>query len=156
MKTSNSIATRLHNIEAVVDRLVIPPPTPASGGGQDGGEEQAGFATRLTDSVETALKLGDGFLIAMVQEPPTEAGEGQVGGFHDILFSEKKVDPATGISYPDLEPKLFSFNSPHGACPECQGLGSQARDRPDAASCRIPICRLNDGAIAANGWNSDR
>jgi excinuclease ABC subunit A len=142
---------KLHNIEAVVDRLVIP--------AGDDEQERAGFATRLTDSVETALKLGAGFLIAMVQEPappnpPPQAGEGEGGGWRDILFSEKKVDPATGISYPDLEPKLFSFNAPQGACPECQGLGSR-REIDPALIVPNPDLSIEDGAIDANGWNSN-
>ncbi len=114
----------------MVDRLVLPDAATNA-------EERAQFTTRLTDSTETALKLGDGFMIAMVQvddgQQSADAGkngEGRVPStvrrsFRDILFSEKKVDPATGISYPDLEPKLFSFNAPQGACPECQGLGSK-------------------------------
>lgn len=143
---------KLHNIEAVVDRLVIP--------AGDDEQERAGFATRLTDSVETALKLGAGFLIAMVQEPPSPDGRGDGGEgnnesqLRDILFSEKKVDPATGISYPDLEPKLFSFNAPQGACPECQGLGSR-REIDPALIVPNPELSIEDGAIDANGWNSN-
>jgi excinuclease ABC subunit A len=142
---------KLHNIEAVVDRLVIPAADAAP-------DERTQFATRLTDSVETALKLGDGFMIAMVEEPAT--GRGSEDGAtarrktRDILYSEKKVDPATGISYPDLEPKLFSFNAPQGACPECQGLGSK---REIDAARVVPNIELslNDNAINASGWNND-
>ncbi|MCX6017682.1 MAG: excinuclease ABC subunit UvrA [Chloroflexi bacterium] len=143
---------KLHNIEAVVDRLVVP----ASDAVDD---ERAQFVTRLTDSVETALKLGDGFMIAMVQEPTAAqpSGDGDVpvvATFRDVLFSEKKVDPATGISYPDLEPKLFSFNAPQGACPECQGLGAR-REIDPARVIPNPDLTLDDGAINAGGWNSD-
>ncbi|MCS6773652.1 MAG: excinuclease ABC subunit UvrA [Thermoflexales bacterium] len=129
---------KLHTIEAVVDRLVIP---------QADDLDRAAFLSRLNDSVETALKLGDGFLVAMVQEPgqPT---------WRDVLFSEKKVDPATGKSYPDLEPKLFSFNSPLGACPECQGLGSKRVIDP-ALVVPNPELSLEEGAINAIGWSSD-
>ncbi len=150
---------KLHNIEAVVDRLVAP--------AKEDVEERAGFMTRLTDSVETALKLGAGFLIAMVQDavlipdlssqgsgsdnnPPTVVEDLK---WRDILFSEKKVDPATGISYPDLEPKLFSFNAPQGACPECQGLGSR-REIDPALIVPNPDLTIEEGAIDANGWNS--
>ncbi len=150
---------KLHNIEAVVDRLVAP--------AKEDAEERVGFMTRLTDSVETALKLGAGFLIAMVQDavlapaPSSQAGESVdnppsvVEGpkWRDILFSEKKVDPATGISYPDLEPKLFSFNAPQGACPECQGLGSR-REIDPALIVPNPDLTIEEGAIDANGWNS--
>jgi excinuclease ABC subunit A len=145
---------KLHDIEAVVDRLVVPPADAA-------GDERTQFNTRLTDSVETALKLGDGFLIAMVQEPPQPrpSGDGEDAApaaptFRDVLFSEKKVDPATGISYPDLEPKLFSFNAPQGACPECQGLGAR-REIDPARVVPNPDLSLEDGAINASGWNSD-
>jgi excinuclease ABC subunit A len=143
---------KLHDIEAVVDRLVVPTSDAAE-------DEQSQFTTRLTDSVETALKLGDGFMIAMVQELPTAtpSGDGDAPAapaFRDVLFSEKKVDPATGTSYPDLEPKLFSFNAPQGACPECQGLGSR-REIDPARMIPNPDLTLDDGAINAGGWNSD-
>ncbi|HQX75888.1 MAG TPA: excinuclease ABC subunit UvrA, partial [Thermoflexales bacterium] len=141
---------KLHNIEVVVDRLVIPETEDAT--------ERAQFLTRLNDSVETALKLGDGFCVAMVQERddrPQTMDDGQPSssivhrpssGFRDILFSEKKVDPATGISYPDLEPKLFSFNAPAGACPECQGLGSK-REFDPALIIPNPDLTIDEGAI---------
>jgi excinuclease ABC subunit A len=143
---------KLHDIEAVVDRLVVPAADAAD-------DERAQFTTRLTDSVETALKLGDGFIIAMVQEPPSAASSGDRDApaaptFRDVLFSEKKVDPATGVSYPDLEPKLFSFNAPQGACPECQGLGAH-REIDPARVVPNPELSLEDGAIHASGWNSD-
>jgi excinuclease ABC subunit A len=131
---------KLHTIEAVVDRLVVPP-------ADESEDERRAFLSRLNDSVETALKLGDGFLTAMIQEP----GE---AGWRDVLFSEKRVDPATGKSYPDLEPKLFSFNSPQGACPECQGLGNK-REIDPALVVPNPDLSLEEGAINAIGWNSD-
>ncbi|HEY3342270.1 MAG TPA: excinuclease ABC subunit UvrA, partial [Anaerolineae bacterium] len=144
---------KIHNIEAVVDRLVVPEKSIENG---DSGSEYTQFMTRLTDSVETALKLGDGFCIAMAQEPalpasPDGAGESQ---WHDHLYSEKRVDLATGISYPDLEPKLFSFNSPNGACPDCQGLGSKMEIDPTLV---VPNNELgiDEGAIAALQWSSD-
>jgi excinuclease ABC subunit A len=86
-----------HTIEAVVDRLVIKP--------------GKSFRNRLTDSVETTLKLGRGRLIVH-----TLGGE-------DLLMSEART--CCGIAYPELEPSLFSFNSPLGMCPECNGIGSQ-------------------------------
>lgn len=141
---------KLHNIEVVVDRLVIPETEDAT--------ERSQFMTRLNDSVEVALKLGDGFCVAMVQEKddrPQTIDDGQSSssiihrpssGFRDILFSEKKVDPATGISYPDLEPKLFSFNAPAGACPECQGLGSK-REFDPALIIPNPDVTIDEGAI---------
>ncbi len=147
---------KLHNIEAVVDRLVVPDRNPgaqpdsqsASAEREDEGEAHRQFLTRLNDSVETALKLGDGFMIAMVSD------DSQASAWRDIFFSEKKVDPATGKSYPDLEPKLFSFNAPQGACPECQGLGSK-REIDPALIVPNPDLSLEEGAINASGWNSD-
>lgn len=85
-----------HDIEIVVDRLVI----------------RADLGTRLADSVETALKLADGLLIV------EEATSGQQN-----LYSEKFACPVSGFTIPEIEPRLFSFNSPHGACPNCDGLG---------------------------------
>jgi excinuclease ABC subunit A len=99
-----------HSIEAVVDRLIVPA----------GPDDE--FRTRLTDSVETALRTGGGFLIAqnLSLDPPA-----------DILFSEHFACPADGVSLPDLQPSSFSFNSPHGACPACQGIGSRLEIDPE-------------------------
>ena len=85
-----------HNIEAVVDRIVI----------------KEGIEGRLSDSIETALKLGDGLVLVNI-----------IGG-EDILFSEKFACPDCGISIEELEPRLFSFNSPFGKCDCCDGLGT--------------------------------
>ncbi|MFX1474306.1 MAG: excinuclease ABC subunit UvrA [Promethearchaeota archaeon] len=84
-----------HTIEIIVDRLVIKPSV-----------EQ-----RLTQSVETALEFGKGLVIA------------EVMGDQEYLFSESAGCPVCGVSFPDLAPRLFSFNSPYGACPKCKGLG---------------------------------
>jgi excinuclease ABC subunit A len=84
-----------HTIEAVIDRLVINP----------------GIEKRLADSIETAMNLADG----IVTIDTMDSGE--------LVFSEKFACIACGISYAELTPRLFSFNSPHGACPECDGLG---------------------------------
>ncbi len=122
---------KLHTIEAVVDRLVIPE------------EIDDGFRTRLTDSVETALRMGDGVIVIndVSADPP-----------RDLLFSEHLACPVCGISLPEIEPRTFSFNSPHGACPTCQGLGTRTELDPD----RIvpnPDLSLEEGAIVA--WNTD-
>ena len=69
-----------------------------------------GIQTRLTDSVEHALKLSDGYLVVLADDK-------------EHFFSEKNYSFKSGKSYPDLEPRLFSFNSPLGACPICNGLG---------------------------------
>jgi len=85
-----------HNIELVIDRLVV----------------KKGMRTRLADSVETALKYGEGMLIALIDN-------------EEQLFSENCACASCGISYPEIEPRLFSFNSPAGACLKCDGLGKQ-------------------------------
>ena len=96
-----------HNIDAVVDRLVI---------SHDGSEEDKKAArSRLTDSVETALKFGEGFLIVSKVDRKD----------NDLHFSENLSCPVHGISIPEIEPRTFSFNTPHGACPDCQGLGNK-------------------------------
>ncbi|SEF59942.1 excinuclease ABC subunit A [Caloramator fervidus] len=84
-----------HNIEVVVDRIIL----------------KEGIRSRLTDSIETALKLSEGLVIVQIID-----GE-------EFLFSEKFACPDCGISIGDLEPRVFSFNSPFGKCPECDGLG---------------------------------
>jgi excinuclease ABC subunit A len=122
-----------HDLEAVVDRLVIP------------GDPSPEFTTRLTDSVETALRTGDGFLIAhnLSASPPA-----------DVLFSERFACPVDGISLPDIQPHSFSFNSPHGACPICEGLGSRfeidpARIFPD------PSQPLNEAVLSLPGFEGE-
>lgn len=108
-----------HNIEVVVDRLSV-------------GRNIKG---RLTDSVETALKTGKGTVIANVKGK-------------DIIFSEQFACLKCGISYSEVEPRIFSFNSPYGACPECNGLGTKLEFDPDLI---VPDKNksINEGAIAA-------
>ncbi len=169
---------KIHNIEAVVDRLVVVTkvrqvdkvrklqnvdnPNELTNSANDA-EEYAQFMTRLTDSVETALKLGDGFCIAMVQKPVAAAQSDAPAGpdpkienpkWEDLVFSEKRVDPATGLAFPELEPRLFSFNSPDGACPECQGLGSKMEIDPALVVPNTDLS-LDDGAIAVMEWSDD-
>ena len=125
---------KIHTIEAVVDRLVI------SKG--DDEEENRLSRSRLTDSVETALKVGEGYLT--IQDISGETPR-------DILFSEHLACPEHGISLPEIEPRTFSFNTPHGACPDCQGLGSKLEIDPELL---IPDKErsFNDGAIVAMEW----
>ncbi len=92
-----------HSIEVVVDRIVV----------------KEGIASRLADSLETALKLADGKVII------------DVIGQEELLFSEHHACPYCGFSIGELEPRLFSFNSPYGACPDCDGLGSKLEVDPD-------------------------
>jgi excinuclease ABC subunit A len=129
---------KIHNIEAVIDRLVLQ--------AGDTEEEQRSAQSRLTDSVETALKLGEGYLT--VQNLTEQSAT-------DILFSEHLSCPEHGVTLTEIEPRTFSFNTPHGACPECQGLGSRLEIDPDLL---IPDRDRSfmDGAIIAMEWNSGR
>jgi len=109
-----------HSIEVVIDRIVIKPDVQA----------------RVADSLETALKLADGKVIVDVIDQ------------EELLFSEKHACPVCGFSIGDLEPRIFSFNSPYGACPECDGLGVKLEVDPDMV---IPdhTKTLAEGAIGA-------
>ena len=111
-----------HNIEIVVDRLMV----------------SESVRSRMTDSVETALRLSGGLLIADVE------GE-------DILFSQNYACPEHGVSIGELEPRMFSFNNPLGACPTCTGLGTFMKVDPDMV---VPNKSLSirGGAIKASGW----
>ncbi len=126
---------KIHTIEAVVDRIVIHHD-------ESDEEEAKNRRTRLADSVETALKAGEGFVtIANLSAEPPE----------DIQFSEFLACPEHGYSIPEIEPRTFSFNTPHGACPSCQGLGVKFELDPDLI---IPddSKSLNEGAIAVMEW----
>ncbi len=129
---------KIHNIEAVVDRLVLSRP--------EDEQEKLEARTRLTDSIETSLKVGEGYLI--VQNLSVEPSV-------DQFFSEHLACPEHGVSLPEIEPRTFSFNTPHGACPECQGLGSKLEIDPELL---IPDKErsLNEGAIIALEWNGPR
>jgi len=124
-----------HNIEAVVDRLIIE---------RISGEEQEAFLSRLTDSIETALRWGEGMMIAndLSADPP-----------QDLLFSEHLACPEHGTSLAEIEPRTFSFNTPHGACPKCQGLGSKLEIDPDRV---IPdrTMSIAEGALAVMNWGN--
>ena len=135
---------KMHDIEAVVDRLVVRKPTPS-----DNGSEPAGLdRSRLADSVETALRLGDGVMIVSDVTAPATGG---APAARDRLFSEHYACAYCGISLPEIEPRTFSFNSPHGACPTCTGLGIQMEFDPDLIV-PDPTRSLADGAIQAPGW----
>lgn len=117
-----------HNIEVVVDRLIV----------------NETIRTRLTDSVETALKLASGIVLV------------DAIGSQELLFSEHYACVDCGISYEELAPRLFSFNSPYGACSTCKGLGTKMEIDPDLI---IPnkSLPLSDGAIIPwgplkDGW----
>ena len=125
-----------HTIEAVVDRLVI---------SHEGSKEDKKSAlTRLTDSIETALKFGEGYITVNLVDKK-----------EDIQFSEHLACPEHGTVIQEVEPRTFSFNTPQGACPDCQGLGSKLEIDPDRI---IPDrdLSLNDGAIASMEWSGPK
>jgi excinuclease ABC subunit A len=117
-----------HSIEVVVDRLVI----------------RGDAASRLTDSIETASSLSGGLVIADVID------EGR-----ELLFSQNYACEDCGVSMEELTPRMFSFNNPYGACPDCTGLGVQLRADPDII---IPnkSLSISEGAITASGWGGAR
>ncbi|MDX6491701.1 MAG: excinuclease subunit, partial [Gaiellaceae bacterium] len=112
-----------HTIEVVVDRLVLKPD----------------LRTRLAQSVETAAQLADGLVEIDVLD-----GE-------SMTFSENFACPEHGVGLPELEPRIFSFNSPHGACPRCTGLGAQQEIDPDLLV-PDPTLSISEGAILP--WSS--
>ncbi len=142
-----------HSIEAVVDRLVIPTDAgraPQTDGGQatndaEGAAAYREFQTRLTDSIETALKLGGGTTIVT----NVSTADAPV----DRLYSERFACPEHGTTLPEIEPRTFSFNTPHGACPRCQGLGVKLEIDPDLILPN-PDLSVEDGAIAVMEWRS--
>src|SRR5213593_1380447 len=123
---------RKHTIEVVVDRLVV----------------RENLGSRLADSLETALRLADG----IVTVEPQDSGTGAASASSrppsaTITFSEKLACAECGISFPEVSPRMFSFNNPYGACPECGGLGS--RDEIDPVRLVPNSARsLKDGALA--------
>ncbi len=117
-----------HNIEVVVDRLVI----------------RDGINRRLTDSVEAASALSGGIVIVNI-----------TGEDRDILFSQNYACEDCGISIEELTPRMFSFNNPYGACPTCTGLGSQLKVDPDRII-PDPTKSIDDGAITAPGWGRNK
>jgi excinuclease ABC subunit A len=125
-----------HDIAAVVDRLII----------------KDGVRTRLADSVETALKLADGVLLALVQEPDGDSGnQGTTNTlkWQENIYSEKFACPEhSEASLEELSPRLFSFNSPYGACRSCDGLGTILEFDPDLI---VPdkSVSLENGAVDA-------
>ena len=125
-----------HTIEAVVDRLVI--------SNEGSKEDKKAARTRLTESVETALKFGEGYVsINLVDKK------------EDVHFSEHLACPEHGTVIQEVEPRTFSFNTPQGACPDCQGLGSKLEIDPDRI---IPDKdqSLNEGAIASMEWSGPK
>jgi excinuclease ABC subunit A len=141
---------KLHTIEAVVDRLVIQP--------ADNVADEQAARSRLTDSIETALKFGEGYVTIHLLPQPQPEIEGDSGPKpegHDLHFSEHLACAEHGSVLPEIEPRTFSFNTPHGACQECQGLGGKLEIDPELL---IPDRDLsfNEGAIATTEWSGPR
>ncbi len=113
---------RKHTIEVVVDRLVV----------------RDNLGRRLADSLETALRLADG----VVQVEPVEAG------IEPFVFSERLACAECGVSFPEVSPRMFSFNNPYGACPACGGIGTRYEVDPELLVPN-PNRSLKDGALAA-------
>ena len=119
-----------HSIDIIVDRLVI----------------RGDIRSRLSDSVESALHVADGRVNILVVERDGSEGE-------EMEFSQKYACEEHGISFPELEPRMFSFNNPIGACPECAGIGNMQRV---SVTKLIPnkSLSLRDGGIAVNGFKT--
>ncbi len=124
-------ARKSHAIEAVTDRIVIRP----GGGG------------RLEESVRLALRLGDGTCQVSWLDPTEESGDET---WEEAIFSTRLACPRCNVAYAELEPKNFSFNSPYGACPECEGLGWTEQFDPDLIlDAGAGQLSLADGAVVA-------
>src|SRR5262245_61668699 len=127
-----------HDIDVVIDRIVV----------------RNDLGNRLADSFETALKLADGLAIAEYADkplPPSRTAEESANKSKNetherILFSEKFACPVSGFTIEEIEPRLFSFNNPFGACPKCDGLGTELRFEPDLVV-PDPALSLREGAI---------
>src|SRR5579884_1468467 len=115
-----------HNIDVVVDRIV----------------ERPGIEARLAESIETALELADGIAIAELAGEADESGAPK-----RLVFSSKFACPVSGFTIPEIEPRLFSFNNPFGACPHCGGLGVEQTGDPGLIVPN-PKLSLRNGAIA--------
>ncbi len=115
------IKTNKHSIDVIVDRMALFTPNKSEGSAEK---------SRLTQSVELALKLADGSVIAAEILDKTFEIPAYPKELKDHLFSEKFMCPVDNISLPEIEPRTFSFNSPHGACPKCNGLGTLRKVDP--------------------------
>lgn len=125
-----------HSIDALVDRLVVRAPADMDA------EEASDYISRITDSVETALTMGGGLVIISRLD--------EDGTMHDTLYSEHFSCVHCGISLPEIEPRTFSFNTPYGACPTCDGLGMQLEFDPDLI---IPDKSLSVAKGAIRPWH---
>jgi excinuclease ABC subunit A len=125
------VAQKPHNIEAVIDRVVV----------------REGVRDRIAESLNLAVQHGDG-LVLVTHEEKKPAGS----VWHDRLFSTLYACPNCKISYEELEPRTFSFNSPYGACPKCEGLGSRVAFDPELV---LPDASLSLAAGAVAPWKGE-
>ena len=121
------VRQRSHHIEAVVDRVVV----------------REGVRGRLAESIKLAVRHGDGLVMASHEEKPKSKG----AGWQDVLFSTQYACPDCKISYEELEPRSFSFNSPYGACETCDGLGARVQFDPELVLPDLSLS-ISTGAIA--------
>jgi len=125
------VAQKTHNIEAIIDRVVV----------------REGVRKRIAESINLAVRHGDGLVLATHEQKT--AGESR---WHDRLFSTQYACPNCKISYEEMEPRTFSFNSPYGACPSCEGLGSHVAFDPDLV---LPNLGLSLAAGAIVPWKGE-
>lgn len=121
---------RPHHLEAVVDRVII----------------REGTRGRLAESLDLAVRFGDGLVVACYYD-----ATGDEPAWRDLLFSTRHACPDCGISYAELEPRTFSFNSPYGVCPECEGLGVRVEFDPELV---IPDRSLSLAGGAVVPWRN--
>ncbi|MGF7161420.1 excinuclease ABC subunit A [Rhodoligotrophos appendicifer] len=114
-----------HDIDVVVDRIVVRPD----------------IASRLADSLQTALSLADGIAVAEYADEKDERGDPK-----RVIFSERFACPVSGFTIDEIEPRLFSFNNPYGACPRCDGLGTELKFEGDLVV-PDPSLSLKEGAV---------
>ncbi|MCL2840139.1 MAG: excinuclease ABC subunit UvrA [Defluviitaleaceae bacterium] len=131
-----------HTIEIVIDRLMV----------------REGIQKRLSESIEAAMTLTGGLLVMNTSgagRSPDDELRTHTSEADDITFSQHFACAECGISLPEIEPRMFSFNNPSGACPDCAGLGRKLIFDPELVVPN-PALSLNGGAIAAPGWNAVR
>jgi excinuclease ABC subunit A len=139
-----------HMIDVVVDRFIVRHGTgdgaPADGGAAEGSpaDQSRPDSSRLADSVETALRLGEG--VVLIAPVPRD---GEAPAFEERRYSERYSCPYDGTTVDELEPRSFSFNSPHGACPGCTGIGSRLEIDPERV---IPFKNLSLAGGALVPW----
>jgi len=127
------VRQRSHHIEAVIDRVVV----------------RQGVRSRLAESIHLATSHSDGLVLATYEKPGQ--GPNAAATWHDLLFSTQYACPNCKISYEELEPRTFSFNSPYGVCPACEGLGARVEFDPELV---IPDASVSLSAGAVAPWKT--